>query len=52
MLVADIEEYAILGMDFLSNVDAKIDLVWQQLVISREEIDCCSGVVSKLAPDV
>ena len=42
VLVADIEDSAILGMEFLSGVDAKIDLVQQQLVINGEEIDCCS----------
>ena len=38
LLVADIEVSAILGMDFLSDVDAKIDLVLQQLVINEEKI--------------
>ena len=42
LLVADIEDSAILGIDFLSDVDAKIDLVQQQLVITEEKIDCCS----------
>ena len=42
VLVADIEDSAILCMDFLSDVDAKIDLVQQQLAINGEEIDCCS----------
>ena len=40
--VADIEDSAILRMDFLSDVDAKIDLVQQQLVINEKKIDCCS----------
>ena len=42
VLVADIEDFAVLGMEFLSAVDAKIDLVEQQLVINGEEIDCCN----------
>ena len=42
VLVADIEDCAILGMEFPSAVDAKIDLVEQQLVINGEEIDCCN----------
>ena len=37
VLVADIEDWV-----FLSAVDAKIDLVEQQLVINGEEIDCCN----------
>ena len=32
------EDCAILGMEFLSAVDAKIDLVEQQLVINGEEM--------------
>ena len=40
--MADIEDCAILGMEFLSAVDAKIDLVEEQLVINGEEIDCCN----------
>lgn len=42
VLVADIEDCAILGMEFLPGVYAKIDLVEQQLVINGEEIDCCN----------
>ena len=42
VLMADIEDCAILGMEFLSAVDAKIDLVEQQPVINGEEIDCCN----------
>ena len=42
LLVADIEDCAILGIEFLSAVDAKIDLVEQQLVMNGEEIDCCN----------
>ena len=37
VLVTDIEDW-----EFLSAVDAKIDLVEQQLVINGEEIDCCN----------
>ena len=40
--VADIEDCAILGMEFLFAVDAKIDLVELQLVINGEKIDCCN----------
>lgn len=42
VLVADIEDCAISGMEFLPGVYAKIDLVEQQLVINGEEIDCCN----------
>ena len=42
VLVTDIEDCAILGMEFLSAVDEKIDLVEQQPVINGEEIDCCN----------
>ena len=49
MLVADTEDSAILGMEFLSYVDAKIDLVQQQLVINEEEIDCCSEGCQQLS---
>ena len=42
VLVVDIEDSAILGMEFLSDVDGKIDLVQQQLVMNGEEIDLCS----------
>ena len=42
VLVADIEDCAILGMEFLSAVDTKIDLVEEQLVMNGEEIDCCN----------
>ena len=42
VVVADIEDSAILGMEFLADVDAKIDLVQQQLIINGEQIDCCS----------
>ena len=42
MLIADIEDTAILGLGFLSGVNAKIDLVQQQLVINGEKIYCCS----------
>ena len=49
VLVADIEDSAILGMEFLSDVDAKIDLVQQQLLINGEEIDCCSESFQQLS---
>ena len=42
VLVADIEDCTLLGMEFLSGVDAKIDLVEQKLVINGVEIDCCN----------
>lgn len=42
VLVADIQDSAILGLEFLSGVDAKLDFVKQQPVINGEEIDCCS----------
>lgn len=49
VLVADIEDSAILGMEFLSDVDAKIDLVQQQLLINGEEIDCCNESFQQLS---
>lgn len=53
LLVADIEVSAILGMDFLSDVDAKIDLVLQQLVINEEKIvTVVVRVVSNFPSDV
>ena len=53
LLVADIEVSAILGMDFLSDVDAKIDLVLQQLVINEEKIvTVVVRVVSNCPSDV
>ena len=47
--VADIEDSAILGMEFLSDVDGKIDLVQQQLVLNGEEIDLCSESCQQLS---
>ena len=49
VLVTDIEDCAILGMEFLSDVDAKIDLVQQQLVINEEAVDCCSESCQQLS---
>ena len=49
VLVADVEDSAILGMEFLSDVDARIDLVQQQLVINGEEIDCCNKSYQQLS---
>ena len=40
VLVADIEDEAILGIEFFSDVDAKIDVVQQNIVVNGEEIDC------------
>ena len=48
-LVADIEDSVILSMEFLSDVDAKIDLVQQQLVINGEVIGCCSNGCQQLS---
>ena len=42
VVVADVEDSAILGMEFLADVDAKIDLVQQQLIVNGEKIDCYS----------
>ena len=39
VLVASIEDSAILRMEFMSDVDGKIDLVQQQLVMNGKEID-------------
>ena len=49
VLVTDIEDSAILGMEFLSAVDAKEDLVQQQLVINGKEIGCCSNGCQQLS---
>ena len=49
VVVADTEDSAILGMEFLADVDAKIDLVQQQLIINGEQIDCCSDVNQQLS---
>jgi len=49
VLVADIEDYAILGMVFLSDKDGKIDLAKQQLVMNGEEIDLCSESCKQLS---
>ena len=38
--MADIEDEAILGIEFFSDVDAKIDMVQQNIVVNGEEIDC------------
>ena len=40
VLVADIEDEAILGIEFFSDVDAKIDMVQQNIVVNWEEMDC------------
>lgn len=49
VLVADTRDSAILSMDFLSDVDTKINLGQQQLVINRDEIDCCSESGQRLS---
>ena len=49
MLVANIADSAILGMEFLPDVDGKIDLVQQQLVKNGEEIDLCSESCQQLS---
>jgi len=49
VLVADIEDSAIQGMEFLSDVDGKIDLVQQQLVMNGEEFDLCSESCQQLS---
>ena len=40
VLVADIKNEAILGIEFFSDVDAKIDMVQQNIVVNWEEMDC------------
>lgn len=40
VIVADIEDEAILGMDFLSQVDSQIDIVKNQVSINEEVFDC------------
>ena len=49
VLVADIEDFALLGMEFLSDGDGKIDLVQQQLVMNGEEIDLCGESCQQLS---
>lgn len=49
VLVEDIEDSVLLGMDILSDVDAKIDLLQQQLVINGEAIGCCSNGCQQLS---
>ena len=54
VLVADIGDSAILGMEFLSDVDGKIDLVQQQLVMDGEEIrlTCVVRVINNSVSNV
>ena len=40
VIVAEVEDKDILGMDFLSQVDSRIDIVKQQLFINGEVFDC------------
>ena len=40
VIVADIEDEAILGMDFLSQVDSEIDIIKNQVSINGEVFDC------------
>ncbi|KAL9970103.1 hypothetical protein ACROYT_G022426 [Oculina patagonica] len=40
VIVADIEDEGILGMDFLSQVDSQIDIVKNQVSINGEVFDC------------
>ena len=41
VIVAEVEDEGILGMDFLSQVDSRIDIVKNQVSINREVFDCC-----------
>ena len=49
VVVGDIEDSAILGKEFLSDVDGKIDLVQQQLVMNGEENDLCGESCQQLS---
>jgi len=40
VIVADIEDEGILGMDFPSQVDSQIDIVKNQVSINGEVFDC------------
>ena len=40
VIVAEIEDEGILGMDFLSQVDSRIDITTNQLLINGEVFDC------------
>ena len=40
VIVAEIEDEGILGKDFLSQVDSRIDIVTNQLSINGEVFDC------------
>ena len=41
VIVAEVEDEGILGMDFLSQVDSRIDIVKNQVSINGEVFDCC-----------
>ena len=41
VIVAEVEDEGILGMDFLSQVDSHIDIVKNQVSINGEVFDCC-----------
>ena len=41
VVVTEVEDEGILGMDFLSRVDSRIDIVKNQLSINGEVFDCC-----------
>lgn len=47
ILVADIDDAWILGMDFLSNTNASIDVVGRRLMLNEESINCLESA-SKL----
>ena len=52
VIVAEIEDEGILGMDFLSQVDSRIDIATNQLSINGEVFNCSDSRTNPLVPDV
>ena len=50
VIVAEIEDEGILGMDFLSQVDSRIDIATNQLSINGEVLDCSDFKNQPLSP--
>ena len=52
VVVADIEDKGVLGMDFLSQVDSHIDLVKNQVSLNGEVLTATTKTTSPLLSDV
>ena len=52
LIVAEIENEGILSMDFLSQVDSRIDIATNQLLINGEVFHCSDSRTNPLVPDV